>query len=114
MAEERPGSSDGEVLAWSLVAWVFSIVGALVAYLAGPKHPRVVHWARLSIAFFIVDIVAYTVSIVVSLIPFLGHVIWVLVWVAIIVVYVVGIIKVVQGEEWKPPLLWDIAEKIPL
>ena len=114
MAEQPKGPGSDDTLLWSLIAWVLGIIGALVAYLAGPKDPRVMHWVRLSIAFFLVDIIAYVVATVAGLIPFIGFVISLLIWIGVIVVYIVGIIKIVQREEWKPPLLWDLAEKIPI
>ena len=110
--EQTEKASD--VFVWQLIAWIFSIVGALIAYFAGPRDPRIIHWEKLSIAFFIVYIIAYVVSFVLGLIPLIGGVLSILIWLTIIVVWIIGIIKIIQREEWKPPILWDIAEKIPL
>ncbi len=106
--------STGDIFIWQLIAWVFSIVGALIAYFAGPRDPRVIHWEKLSIAFFIAYIVAYIVSLILGLIPYIGWILSTLIWIAVLIVWIIGIIKIIQREEWKPPILWDIAEKIPL
>ena len=106
--------SNGDIFIWQLVAWIFSIVGALIAYFIGPRDPRVIHWERLSIAFFIVYIIAYVISFILGLIPLIGWALSILIWLAVIVVWIIGIIKIIQKEEWKPPILWDVAEKIPL
>ncbi len=110
---DRSKNTDN-IFIWQLIAWIFSIVGALIAYLAGPRDPKVTHWEKLSIAFFIVYVIAYVVSSALELIPFIGHILSILIWLAIIAIWIIGIIKVIQREEWKPPILWDIAEKIPL
>ncbi len=111
---DEQSKNISDVFIWQLIAWIFSIVGALVAYLAGPRDPRILHWEKLSISFFIVYIAAYIASLILGPIPYIGRVLSTLIWLAVLVIWVVGIIKIIQREEWRPPILWDIAEKIPL
>lgn len=104
---------QGDVVLWQLVAWLLGIIGALIAYVAGPKEdPRVRHWIRMSVAFFIVAVVALVVSIVIGFIPVIGFLVTILIDLGLLAIWVLGIIKIVQGELWKPPIVSRIAEAI--
>jgi len=112
--EQKPLDSSSEnVMMWQLIAWVLGILGAIIAYAAGPKEdPRVKHWIKMSISFFIVVVVAYVATIIFAFIPFVGLFIDILIWLAVLAVWIVGIIKILQGNLWKPPVVSSLAEKI--
>ncbi|MCE4604428.1 MAG: DUF4870 domain-containing protein [Aeropyrum sp.] len=113
MEQKEAGDLKENIMVWQLIAWVLGIIGAVIAYAAGPKEdPRVKHWIRMSIAFFIVVVVAYVLTIFLAFLPFVGLVINLVIWLAVLAVWVLGIIKIVQGDLWKPPIVSSIAEKI--
>ncbi len=109
-----PGQGQqGDVVLWQLIAWLLGIIGAIIAYVVGPKEdPRVRHWIRMSVAFFIVAIVAIVVSMVIGFIPVIGFLATILIDLGLLAIWILGIIKIIQGELWEPPIVSRIAEAI--
>ena len=97
---------------FGFIAWLFSIVGALVALLAGPKTEYVKKWASLSIAYVVVVVVVYVFAFIVSFIPFIGIIIFWLIQIAVILVWLWGILVSLRGEYWNPPVIGAVADKI--
>jgi len=98
---------------WKLIAWVLGIIGAVIVLVAGPKNDKsVMHWVRMSIAFFIVAIVAGIIGLVLAFIPILGTIIYYLILLGLIAIWLVGILKILQDEDWNPPIVSGVAEKI--
>ncbi|MGB9729750.1 MAG: hypothetical protein ACP5GU_04700 [Thermoprotei archaeon] len=109
--------SDEEKV-WGLIAWIISIVGAIVSLVLKPNSKYVRYWAYLSISFFIViiigQIVVRIISLILGFIPFAGGVLSAtidgLYLLAIVIVWIFGIIKSLSMEYWKPPLIYDLAK----
>ncbi len=123
MGSHNPAEKNGseptyaieDTKVWQLLAWVLSIVGAIIVLIVGPKNdPNVKHWVRESIAFFLVAIVLEIVGFVIALIPFIGGLIYSLIALILVVIWVLGIVKILQGELWEPPIVHSVAEKIQL
>ncbi len=110
MEENRKPSSDEEL--WRILAWALSLLGALLAILLGPNTKSVRYWAFMSIAFFIVSLVASVAATLLSLIPFVGGFFSLMVGVALLIVWVIGLVKAINNEEWKPPVIYDLAVKL--
>lgn len=49
---------------------------------------------------------------ILSFIPFIGGIIGLLGWIICVILAIVGMVKSLQGQYWKMPVLGDIAEKI--
>ncbi len=103
-------SSDEKL--FGFIAWLFSIIGAVIALIAGPKTEYVRRWASLSIAYFIVVIIVYIVAFILSFIPFIGIVLFWLIQVAVVLFWLWGIIVSLRGEYWNPPVVGAIADKV--
>lgn len=122
MSTTEPGSSQGspqpstqvdETKLWQLIAWLLGIIGAIVAYAAGPKDdPKVKHWIKMSIGFTIVAIIAYVIAFILSFIPFIGFILSWLITLGLLIVWILGILKILQGELWEPPFVSGIAAMI--
>ncbi|MCE4627375.1 MAG: DUF4870 domain-containing protein [Desulfurococcales archaeon] len=111
----QPATQIDDTKLWQLIAWLLGIIGAIIAYVAGPKDdPKVKHWIRMSIAFFIVGIIAYVVTFIVAFIPLLGFLISVVIWLGLLIIWILGILKILQGELWEPPVISSIAAMISL
>lgn len=97
---------------WGFLAWFLSIVGAILVMVLKPGYRYAKYWAYLSIAFFIVIIVAAIVNTFLSLIPIIGWILAILITLGAIAIWVIGIIKSLQPDWWKPPLVYDIAKAL--
>ncbi|OYT25990.1 MAG: hypothetical protein B6V02_02535 [Thermoprotei archaeon ex4572_64] len=103
---------------WSLLAWCLSIVGVIITYLIGPKTDFVKFWLKNSIAFFIIMILLGLSVVILDLIPIIGWivstVIKILGGVGLTIVWIVGIIKIIEGDMWNIPIITDIAKRVPI
>lgn len=118
MSTENPASDNSsqqsvqvdETKMWQLIAWVLGIIGAIIAYVAGPKDdPKVKHWIRNSIALTII----WIIGVVIQVIPILGIIGWLIV-LGVVIIWIIGILKILNGELWEPPVVSSIASKIDI
>jgi uncharacterized membrane protein len=110
-------SQVDEEKVWGLIAWLVSIIGAVVSLVFKSNSKYVRYWAYLSISFFVVmvvgQMVVWVISLILGFIPFVG---WVLSSIisglyllVVLVVWVFGIVKSLSMEYWRPPLIYDLA-----
>jgi uncharacterized membrane protein len=106
---------------WAFIAWVATIVGAIVALIFKPHYKYTMYWAYLSISFFVVAVIVRVsigiLSLILSIIiPFVGAilsgVIGTLCSLLLFIVWMLGVVKSYRGEYWKIPMVYDIAEKL--
>lgn len=103
---------------WGLIAWIISIIGAIIALILKPSSKYVKYWAYLSISFFVIMIIGLMIVQIIGLIlgfvPFAGWIIATIInglySLAILIVWIFGIIKSLSMEFWKPPLIYDLAK----
>jgi len=100
---------------WGLISWSLLIVGAVIGLLLRPGDDYVKHWARASIAFTILIILGYvaveilSLILIVTIIPAVLRILYSLI---VILVWIVGIVKSLNGEYWNPPLIRDVAARL--
>lgn len=114
LAEEvkTGGAVSEEERIWGLIAWLLSVVGAVITLALKPTYRYARYWAYLSIAFFIAVIVSGVVATIVGLIPLIGWFISLLISIALLVIYIIGIIKSLAPEFWRPPIIYDVARML--
>jgi uncharacterized membrane protein len=111
LTQQISGVSDDEKI-WALLAWLLSIIGAILVLVLKPTYRYAKYWAYLSLSFFIVAIIVGVVNSILALIPIVGWVISILISLAIVILWIIGIVRVLQITWWKPPLIYDIAKAI--
>jgi uncharacterized membrane protein len=111
LTQQTSGVSDDEKI-WALLAWLLSIIGAILVLVLKPTYRYAKYWAYLSLSFFIVAIIVGVVNSILALIPIVGWVISILISLAIAILWIIGIVKVLQITWWKPPLIYDIAKAV--
>lgn len=104
----NPQVSEEERI-WGFVAWLLSIVGAVLVLATKPKLRYAKYWSYLSISFFIVVIVSGVICRILNLIPLIGNIFSIFVGIVLLVLWIVGIVRSLEYEYWKPPLIYDIA-----
>ncbi len=109
-APSEPVSEEEKL--WGFIAWLLSIVGAVLALVLKPGYRYARYWAYLSAAYFIVIVAAWVVSAILGFIPIVGWVLGVLISLAVFIVWIVGILKSLSKEYWRPPLVYDIAKML--
>jgi uncharacterized membrane protein len=111
LTQQISGVSDDEKI-WALLAWLLSIIGAILVLVLKPTYRYAKYWAYLSLSFFIAAIIVGVVNSILALIPIVGWVISILISLAIVILWIIGIVRVLQITWWKPPLIYDIAKAI--
>lgn len=102
------------------LAMLFPLVGGLVFYVLEPKNAYTRFYSLQSIALgavaVVVNVVATIASIVFASIPVLGWFLGILFWIvlmilglAFLVVFILGVVKAFTGVEWEIPWLGKYA-----
>ena len=115
-----PWPVSDEDKTWGIIAWAISIIGAILALVLKPQSKYAKYWAYLSIAFFIIWIIVWAlitgISIALMFAPMVGWFFSTIIrwffWVAVLIVWIIGIIKAANVVLWKPPIIYDLAKTI--
>jgi len=92
----------------ALLSYVLGFISGLVFFLLEKKNKYVRFHAMQSILFSVSIIV---LNIVLGIIPILGWFLGFLISLAALVIWIILLIKAYQGEEFKLPIIGDIAQK---
>ncbi len=111
MAGSAPEISDDE-RTWGFIAWLVSIVGAILALVLRPTYRYAKYWAYLSISFFIAVVVSSVITTILGFIPLIGWIISALIWLALLILWIIGIIKSLSREYWRPPVIYELAKAL--
>jgi uncharacterized membrane protein/RNA polymerase subunit RPABC4/transcription elongation factor Spt4 len=106
-------ANDGNQVLWCILSYL-SIL-SLIPLLTQKDNKFIQFHARQGFALFIIAVAIFVCVIVLSFIPFIGWIFSMLSFflhLGIFVLSIIGIIKAVQGEEWRIPVVADLAEKI--
>ena len=95
-------------------------IGAILSLIFKPESVHVRRWAYLSISFtllvFVSYIPVYVIAFILSLIPVLGmllrDVLMGLYGLGVILVYLMGLLRAVEGKSWRPPLISQISDAL--
>ena len=105
MEEEKKMSISGDnVYAILSYLWILCLIPILMK-----KEEDFVHFhARQGLMLFIVEVAIGIIGII----PFLGHIVYLVGMLACGLLSIVGIVQVLMGNKWKMPVIGDWAEKI--
>lgn len=109
MGEVGGTISDDEKI-WGFIGWIASIVGAVLVLILKPNYRYARYWAYLSISFFIIIMLSGIVVGILGLIPLIGWLISAVIQIALLVTWILGIIKSLNKEYWQPPVIFDVAK----
>lgn len=112
------GSSGLDPKVAAGLAALFPLVGGIVFLLIEKKNAYVRFYAMQSVVFavaaFLLQIAMGVVMMIFSIVPLIGKLVGLGLWVvsmAVFVIYVIAIIKAFSGVEWEIPYLGKIARK---
>ena len=107
-------STSEESRVWAVIAWALFIIGAVIALIMKPKDDYVKHWALESIGLTIVAIITWVLVKAVSIIFVFTIVIPtalnILYYLGVFLVWIIGILKAITGDYWKPPIIHETSE----
>ena len=88
---------------------------ALIPLLAKKDDPEVQWHAKNGLVLMCAEIVWVILQIILGFIPFLGcgiHIFGCIVWIGFLILVIICIVKAVQGERFRIPVVTDLAEKM--
>ena len=100
---------DGKTIAIiSYFTWIGWII-AFVLYNSNKSQLAAYH-LRQTLALMILSILVYIVQIMLIFIPFLGWAVAILLWIGLVVLWVLGLIAAINGEEKPIPVIGPMAQ----
>jgi uncharacterized membrane protein len=100
---------DGKTIAIiSYFTWIGWII-AFVLYNSNKSQIAAYH-LRQSLALMILSIIVYIIQIMLIFIPFLGWAIAILLWIGLVVLWVLGLLAAINGEEKPMPVIGSLAQ----
>jgi uncharacterized membrane protein len=102
------GTSVDEGKIWCILAYLGVL--CFIPLLTQKQNSFVMFHAKQGLVLFITEVLIVILSIILSFIPFIGFLFW-LMHIGCFVLAIMGIIQAVQGREWKMPILGDFAQK---
>lgn len=97
---------------WGFIAWVIPLIGGILALILKPGIKYIRHWSYLSITFGIVMIAGLIIGRLFSIIPLVGRLVELLIGIALLVMWVIGIVRALDKVLWKPPIVYDLAKTL--
>ena len=117
---EVPGGDDKEIEEGKTFAAIGYLGILFLVPLLAAKDNKFAHFhAKQGMVLFIAFIICAIIASILFIIPFigwflLGPIAWLVVFIGGAVLAIMGIVKALQGEYWKMPVLGDWAEQINL
>ena len=103
--------TDGKTIAIiSYFTWIGWII-AFVMYNSNKSQLAAYH-LRQSLALMILSVVVYIIQIMLIFIPFLGWPVAILLWICLGVLWILGLVAAVNGEEKPMPVIGSSAQSI--
>lgn len=103
---------DSDSKLFALLGIVLSIVGFILAMLLKKDNKYVMFYAKQGLVLFIVAVIVNIVGWVFSIIPIFGRIITGILWILLLVLWIIGIIYSLSGEEKDIPIIGVFAKKI--
>ena len=102
---------DGKTIAViSYLTWIGWII-AFVMFNSNKSQLAAYH-IRQSLALMLLGILCYIVQLMLLFIPFVGWAIIFLLWIGLVVLWVLGLIAAVNGQEKPVPVIGNLAQNI--
>ncbi len=111
--DQKDDLSQGKQIAWLSYLWILVIVPLLVA----PQNEYVKFHVRQGIALLILEIGWALLDIFLQIIPiirYLAGILNFLIWIAFLILIVMGIIYSVQGEKKALPIIGEFAASLKI
>jgi len=102
---------DGKTI--SIISY-FTWVGWIIAFILynSNKSQLAAYHLRQTLALMILSILVYIIQIMLIFIPFLGWAIICLLWIGLVVLWVLGLVAAVNGQEKPIPVIGNLAQNI--
>lgn len=109
--ETNPGMDEKEMQEGKVFAIISYMIILCIVTLALKKENK---FALFHGKQGLVILICWVGGAILSMIPILGGLIWLLTWVVLGIVSLMGIVQALMGRYWKIPVIGEIADKIKI
>jgi len=103
---------EGKIFAF--LGIFLSVIGFIIVLLAKKDNKYAMFYAKQGLVLFIVYVVAAIANMILMWIPFVGWLVMTIVWLGLLVLWIIGLVYSLSGEEKNIPLIGEFARKINL
>ncbi|MGV8171676.1 MAG: DUF4870 domain-containing protein [Candidatus Woesearchaeota archaeon] len=103
---------DSDSKLFALLGVALTIVGYVIVMLARKEDKYAMYYAKQGLIIFIASVIAMVTSAAIGWIPVIGGVISWILWLIVLVLWVIGLLYSLSGEQKEIPLIGAYANKI--
>ena len=108
----KASKDDSESKLFAVLGVFLTIIGYILVVLARKNDKYAMYYGKQGLIIFIAAVIAAVASWVVGWIPIIGWAVSGLLWILIVVMWIIGIIYALSGEEKEIPVIGTYARKI--
>jgi len=110
MAKKSKEVEEGKIFAFLGV--FLTVIGFIIVLLAKKDNKYAMFYAKQGLVLFIAYVIVAVANMVFVFIPFVGWLVMAALWMGLLVLWIMGIIYSLSGEEKDIPLIGEFAKKI--
>lgn len=103
---------EGKIFAFLGV--FLTIIGFIIVLLAKKENKYAMYYAKQGLVLFIAWVIVAIVGMILAFIPILGWLVWVVLYLGMLILWIIGWINALSGVEKPIPIIGKYAEKIKL
>jgi len=112
MAKESKEIEEGKLFAF--LGIFLTVIGFVIVLLTKKENKYAMYYAKQGLVLFFGYVAMAIVNLILVWIPYVGWILTTVLWLGLLVLWVIGIIYSLSGEEKPIPLIGQIAEKIKI
>jgi uncharacterized membrane protein len=101
---------EGKIFAF--LGIFLTLIGFLIVLIAKKENKYAMHYAKQGLVLFIAYFAVMIVIMFIGWIPIIGWLITTALWIGMLILWVIGIIYSLSGEEKDIPIIGEMAKKI--
>jgi len=107
MAKQTTKGDDSNLFAF--LAILLSIIGFIIALVAKKDNKYVMFYAKQSLVLFIAYVIVWVASMILAFIPVLGHIVIIIAYVGLLILWIIGLVYSLSGEMKDIPIIGQYA-----
>ncbi len=105
------GTVTDEMKSWAFVGVLLPIIGYVIILLAKKGGAYAEYYGKQGLVLGIVCVLVNVIGWVVGFIPFIGWAVHMMLWAALFILWVIGIVYAFSGERRELPLIGEFANR---
>lgn len=108
------GKKGDDSKLFAFLSVLLTVIGFVIAIVAKKEDKYVMHYAKQSLVLFIGWVALWVIGMILGFIPVLGGVIHIILSIALLILWIIGLVYSLSGEMKDIPVVGDLAKNINL